>query len=127
MQFNLPPGLLQSVCYTESRYNINAVHHDDGNGDSLGVCQIKFKTAKWLGFKGTAQQLMNPKTNIYYAAKYIRYNINRYRNAARAVIAYNLGHAGALTSTNYQRTVFKVWTSTDASNAAEMPAAAEKR
>ena len=108
-QFNLPPGLLSSLCFVESRHEITAVHIDDGDGNSLGICQIKYKTAQWLGFKGTEQELMQPENNIYYAAKYLHRNLRRYHNITRAVIAYNLGHAGVLTTTHYQARVFKEW------------------
>lgn len=108
--YNLPPNLLSSICYIESTHNVSAVHHDDGGGDSLGICQIKLSTAKDLGFKGTAEQLMAPSVNIKYAGKYLKYQIKRYNGSVKkAVIAYNLGHAGSLTYTKYQDKVYKQW------------------
>ncbi len=108
--YSLPPNLLSSICYIESTHNIKAIHHDDGSGDSLGVCQIKLSTAQDLGFKGTAEQLMVPATNIKYAGKYLKSQIKRYDgNVKKAVIAYNLGHAGQLTYTKYQDKVYKYW------------------
>jgi|SRR5580658_10481167 soluble lytic murein transglycosylase-like protein len=109
VQLNLPPGLLASLCFVETRHNVNAIHYADGKGNSLGVCQIKRSTAQYLGFDGTEQDLMDPETNIYYAGLYLRHHIRRYQSINRAVIAYNLGHAGNLTYTNYQVKVFKVW------------------
>lgn len=109
VKFNLPPGLLSSLCYVESTHNIEAIHHDDGHADSLGVCQIKYATAKTLGFKGQPIDLMNPKTNIYYAGKYLRHQLVRYGSIEKAVIAYNIGSAKSLTTTVYQRKVFKRW------------------
>lgn len=110
-QYNLPPDLLSAICYTESTYNTRAIHLDDGpGGPSLGVCQIKHSTAKWLGFKGTPTQLMNPKTNILYAGKYLKYQLLKYKNPVKAVIAYNYGHAPKnLTYTQYQIKVFTIW------------------
>lgn len=108
-QFNLPPNLLSSLCYIESKHDITAVHHDDGTTDSLGVCQIKLQTAKELGFKSTAKDLMDPKTNIYYAGKYLNHQLHRYNDTRRAVIAYNMGSAKALTSSKYQRKVYTYW------------------
>ncbi len=108
-QFNLPPGLLASVCFVETKHDINAVHYNDGQGNSIGICQIKYKTAKWLGFKGTEQDLMNPAINIYYAAAYLAHQHRRYGNVQQAVIAYNYGHAGGLTTTEYQVKVYKQW------------------
>ena len=109
MTFNLPPGLLESLCYIESKHQVNAIHHHDGDDSSYGVCQIKYKTAQWLGFKGTREQLMNPKTNIYYAAKYLAKQRNRYKGSLqKAVIAYNMGHARFI-ETAYSRRVFEKW------------------
>lgn len=109
LQLGLPANLLSSLCYVESKHDINAIHHDDGTSNSVGVCQIKLKTAKWLGFKGTEKQLMDPKINIYYAGLYLRYQLQRYNSIERAVISYNKGNAKGLTSSRYQATVFKQW------------------
>ena len=109
IQFGLPQGLLSSVCYVESNHNPNVVHYHDGRGASYGLCQIKLTSAKLVGFKGTEQDLMNPKVNAYYAGKYLQHQIIRYQSLRRGVIAYNLGHAGLLTSTKYQTKVYSTW------------------
>lgn len=110
MQFGLPHGLLESICYVESGHNPKAIHRNDGGADSIGLCQIKFKTAKWLGFRGKEIDLYKPSVNAYYAAKYLKYQINRYNgNTKKAVIAYNRGNAKSLTDTSYSCTVFKYW------------------
>lgn len=107
--FDLPENLLKSVCYVESNHNINAINYNDGHGHSMGVCQIKYKTAKWLGFKGTENQLMRPEVNIYYAAKYLRKNLDRYGgDVKKALIAYNRGNAKGLTRTKYSDKVLKL-------------------
>lgn len=108
-QQNLPPGLLQSVCWVESKYNVSAIHHDDGNGDSLGICQVKYKTAKWLGFKGSEKYLMKPENNIKVSAMYLRYQLNRYKDVRRAITAYNRGNARGLTSSKYSDKVIRKW------------------
>lgn len=110
----LPVGLLSALCFTESSHRVNVIHHDDGNGDSLGVCQIKLNTAKMLGFKGTSGQLMDPKTNIHYAALYLKKQMVRYQgDSPRAVAAYsagrfNQGPVFALNQ-NYVDKVFDAW------------------
>ncbi len=110
IQLHLPPNLLKALCYVETKHTITAIHIRDGNSDSLGICQIKLETAKSLGYKGTATQLMEPKTNIYYAGLYLKHQLERYKgNTTKAVIAYNQGHAGALTSSKYQIKVYKQW------------------
>lgn len=109
-QFNLPPGLLSSICFVESSHNPTVIHHDDGRGDSLGICQIKLETAKGLGFNGDKKELMTIENNIYYAGAYLRHQQVRYNgDISKAVIAYNIGHAGNLTATKYQYKVFKQW------------------
>lgn len=109
MHFNLPSNLLSSLCYIESSHNIAAVHEDDGGSNSVGVCQIKLSTARWLGFRGTEKQLINPKINIYYAGKYLKYQIKRYDSMTKAIIAYNIGNAKGLTNTKYSTKVIKQW------------------
>jgi soluble lytic murein transglycosylase-like protein len=90
--YQLPPGLLSSLCFVESRHKVEAIHHDDGGSDSVGICQVKLKTAKWLGFKGTEKELMNPEVNIKYAAIYLGRQIKRYGGDTRkGVAAYNTG------------------------------------
>lgn len=110
-QYGLPPELLSSLCFVESRHKISAIHHDDGGSESLGLCQIKLNTAKSLGFRGTPNQLMEPKYNIKYAAKYLSHQIKRYDSVKKGVIAYNRGNAKNLTSSRYQVKVFKEWRS----------------
>lgn len=108
-QFNLPQGLLASLCYVESAHDTGAIHHDDGGTNSVGICQVKLSTAQWLGFKGTEKELMEPKTNIYYAAKYLKYNISRYKDHIKGVVAYNRGNALGLTSSKYSDKVINQW------------------
>lgn len=109
VQFNLPHGLLASLCYVESNHNVHAYHANDGKGNSVGVCQIKLAVAQDYGFEGTEEQLMRPDVNIYYAAAHLNHQLKRYNNVERAVIAYNMGHAGTLLYSEYQMKVFKQW------------------
>jgi soluble lytic murein transglycosylase-like protein len=108
ISLGLPTGLLSSLCYVESKYKVNAIHHDDGGANSVGICQVKLATAKDYGFRGTEKELMKPETNIRIAGLYLKHQINRYNSVQRGVIAYNQGHA-AVRTTRYQRKVFKEW------------------
>jgi len=109
LQYGLPSGLLSSLCYVESKYKVEAVHHDDGGEDSIGICQIKYSTAKALGFKSTRTALFDPKTNIKYAAIYLKHQISRYNSIQRGVIAYNRGNARSIRTSKYQQKVFRRW------------------
>lgn len=106
----LPAGLLGAICTVESGMNPNAVHKNDGKGDSLGLCQIKLSTARLVGFKGTKKQLMNAKVNAFYAAKYLKKQIKRYHgDFAKAVTAYNQGTTYSNGGSIYMTKVFNTW------------------
>lgn len=87
----------------------------DGNSPSYGVCQIKLETARYLGFSGTAKQLMKPENNIFWAGKYLSMQLKRYNNDPRkAVAAYNAGthrvdKRGKIKNNQYVVKVFKAW------------------
>ena len=113
--FNLPPGLLSSVCYVESGHEVAAIHFNDGGSDSLGICQIKEATAAFVGFKGSAASLHSPKNNVYFAGKYLHHQLIRYNgDILRAVSAYNAGShrvnkQGLTYNRKYVSKVFKAW------------------
>lgn len=109
LQYRLPPDLLKSICWIESKHVATAIHKDDGNGDSIGICQIKLNTAKMVGFKGTQKDLLNPKINIEYAAKYLQHLQSRYNDTIKMTIAYNIGKTKRLTRTKYSDKVLDVW------------------
>ena len=91
--FDLPPGLLDAVCYVETKHTENAIHLNDGGSPSLGICQIKLATSRDLGYKGSAEDLQyNTKVNAYYAAKYLKKHLRKYAEISRALSAYNAGH-----------------------------------
>lgn len=108
-QNNLPQGLLSSLCYVESHHNVSAIHPHDGHGNSVGICQIKLAAARSVGFKGTEKQLIDPATNITYAAKYLNKQVKRYHSVSQGVIAYNRGNSKGLTTSEYQVKVYKHW------------------
>jgi soluble lytic murein transglycosylase-like protein len=87
----VPGTLLLAICTVESG-GTNYVRAHDGPSSTFGVCQIKSETAKMLGFKGKESDLMKPKVNIEYAARYLRYQLDRYDgDICRATAAYNTG------------------------------------
>lgn len=114
--FMLPPGLLSAVCWVESLHNPTAINVNDRGSPSIGICQIKWDTAKLLGFKGTAQKLLsNYRLNIHYAAKYLHKQLGRYDDDVDAAIAaYNAGSAsynkrGLLKNRIYVARVHQAW------------------
>lgn len=114
--FNLPPGVLSGVCYVESKHVVTAFNQDDNGSPSIGICQIKLKTAKWLGFPGNEKDLQTlPAFNIYYSAKYLSYQLNRYHgDVVCAISAYNQGSCkrslnGKPRNSQYVEKVLKAW------------------
>src|ERR1035437_10070172 len=71
-------SLLLAICTHETGLQ-NIAWMNDVNSPSYGICQVKESTARQLGFKGMAEDLMNPKENARYAALYLKYQINRYQ------------------------------------------------
>lgn len=85
-------ALLLAICTYETNLTNVVVYHDGGS-PSYGVCQVKYETAKMMGFKGKAQDLVNPITNATWAAKYLKYQQSRYStsNWCKITAAYNAG------------------------------------
>ena len=84
--------LLLAICTQESNLTNIVVYHD-GDSPSYGVCQIKFGTAQMLGFKGRPKDLVDVGTNAKWAAKYLKYQENRYSTTDWCALsaAYNAG------------------------------------
>lgn len=65
-------SLLLAICTYETGLT-NVTVYRDGGSPSYGICQVKYDTAKMLGFHGKAEALVNPFTNAKYAAEYLKY------------------------------------------------------
>lgn len=104
----VPSELLTAICYVESNHKPNAYVYSDGKGNNhaFGACQVLHNTAKHFGFKddrcygdfrGKVKKYQQCKlfgyyTNSYYAAKYLKYQLERYDNSwTHAIAAYNTG------------------------------------
>jgi soluble lytic murein transglycosylase-like protein len=90
-QAKVDVNLLRAVCWVESGHR-SIITREDGGSSSIGICQLKLATAKHMGFKGTRLQLLDPKVNARYAAKYLAWQFKRYGDWKFAIIAYNRGH-----------------------------------
>jgi hypothetical protein len=66
-QYEVPESLVRRVVKRESNFNPKA-----RNGPYWGLMQILPQTAKGMGYKGTAQGLLDAETNLKYAVKYLR-------------------------------------------------------
>lgn len=87
----VPESLVRRVILLESRGNARVVSR--GN---YGLMQIRLGTARAMGYRGTAQGLLDPDTNMTYAVKYLA---GAYRaagcSADRAVRYYQRGYRHA--------------------------------
>jgi soluble lytic murein transglycosylase-like protein len=87
----LPVELVHRVVKRESGYNPRA---RNASG-ALGLMQIKYATARGVGYSGSASGLMDAETNLTYAVKYLA---GAYQaaggNANRAVAFYQSGYYG---------------------------------
>jgi soluble lytic murein transglycosylase-like protein len=87
----VPGFLLLAICTHESGLR-NVIAPQDHGSPSFGVCQLKENTAKLLGYSGDGNGLMNPETNIRYAALYLKMQLDRYDGSwCQAVSAFNAG------------------------------------
>ena len=65
--YDIPESLLHRVIIRESTHNPGA-----RNGPYYGLMQILPATARGMGFKGNASDLLDAETNLKYAGKYLR-------------------------------------------------------
>ncbi|MFC3097903.1 lytic transglycosylase domain-containing protein [Alteraurantiacibacter palmitatis] len=82
-KYALPPGLLDALVWTESRYNPLAV---SGVG-AAGLGQLMPATARELGVANR----FDPVANIDGAARYLRQMLDRFGVVHLALAAYNAG------------------------------------
>lgn len=64
--YGLPHGIVLRTVKRESRFDPEA-----RNGPYWGLMQIRYDTAKGVGYKGTAQGLLDPATNLTYGVAYL--------------------------------------------------------
>lgn len=65
--YGVPETLVHRVAKRESTYNPRALHR--GN---YGLMQIRYNTARSLGYDGAPTGLLDAETNLKYAVKYLR-------------------------------------------------------
>lgn len=65
--YDVPVALVRRVVKRESNFNPAA-----RNGPNLGLMQIRYDTARTMGFRGEPSGLFDAETNLKYAVKYLR-------------------------------------------------------
>jgi soluble lytic murein transglycosylase-like protein len=65
--YDVPEALIRRVVQKESKFN-PAAH----NGPYWGLMQIRHDTARSMGYKGTANGLLDARQNLTYGVKYLR-------------------------------------------------------
>lgn len=86
--FVVRPSFLRAVVACESNFNDQAL----SSAGARGLAQVMPQTARLLGIE--PELLWDPAVNLYSAAKYIRYLVDRYGNDLdKVLIAYNAGPA----------------------------------
>jgi soluble lytic murein transglycosylase-like protein len=109
----VPAPLLAAICWVESAHRPHVTVWDDNGSASIGLCQIKLATARMMGFKGKIHDLYIGEVNAKYAAKYLKYQLDRYASDwHKSTAAYNAGsailskkHPGKLINEKYIDTV----------------------
>lgn len=84
----VPEHLVHRTILRESHYNPHLVHHH-----CFGLMQIKYRTARSMGYQGEPAGLLDPITNLTYAIPYLA---NAYHladgNEDRATALYRGGY-----------------------------------
>ncbi len=88
-QNGVPYRLARAVVQVESSFRPNVT----GGVGEIGLMQIRLSTARGMGYKGTAKQLYNPATNLYWGMKYLG-KAHRLAGGATCgtILKYNAGH-----------------------------------
>jgi hypothetical protein len=85
----LPADIADAVVHVESNYNPSVI----GGVGEIGLMQIRPETAAMLGFRGSAEELAKPETNIHYGVIYLS---KAWRLAdgdlCRTLMKYRAGH-----------------------------------
>jgi soluble lytic murein transglycosylase-like protein len=66
-EHGVPEALVHRIVFEESRYHARAI----GRGGAMGLMQIKYTTARGIGYRGSAEGLLDPDTNLTWAVRYL--------------------------------------------------------
>ena len=86
----LPIAFARAIVRIESNFNPRAT----GSQREVGLMQIKYETARGIGFTGTREQLYEPDTNLQWGMKYLAMSWKLGgATPCGAVMKYQGGHA----------------------------------
>ncbi len=87
-------NFLKAVCFTESSGRKDVSRWEANIGEySIGLMGILLSTARAEGFRGTQPELFEPKTNLFYGAKYLKFWLNKTgNNLSLTASSYNGGY-----------------------------------
>jgi soluble lytic murein transglycosylase-like protein len=111
----IDPALICAIIAVESEGDPNA-SRPLVNPKYFGLMQISLDTARWRGYRGSNEGLLDPDINIFYGADYLEYQISRYRSYTLGVSAYQRGSvaydtSGMLVNMNYVNSVARFYDS----------------
>ena len=82
------PKLINAIIAVES----NGDHEAVSSENALGLMQIKYETAKCMGFKGKKTDLHKPQVNLKYGCMYLyQMYTEQHRDIYKALDAYSRG------------------------------------
>jgi len=88
------PALVLAFAEIESNFNPTAIRFEPKfKTYSVGLFQIFYPTARNMGFRGSIQNLMDPKVNTHLAVKHIKECAERFSSYASIACCYNAGVA----------------------------------
>ncbi len=85
----IPYALARAVVQVESGFRAGA----RGKAGEVGLMQVRSRTARGMGYRGSVRGLYKPETNIKYGMRYLgkAYRLGG-RSTCGAILKYNAGH-----------------------------------
>ena len=85
----VPYALARAVVQVESGFRASA----RGKVGEIGLMQLRSRTARGMGYRGSSRGLYKPETNIKYGMRYLgkAYRLGG-RSTCGAILKYNAGH-----------------------------------
>jgi soluble lytic murein transglycosylase-like protein len=110
--FRLPEQLVVGVAKVESGFKC----HVTGGVGEIGLYQLKYATAKGIGYRGTKQALYNCETNAYYGIKHLSIAHSKCGTIKGAAKLHNAGLGASCNPSAYSYKVVNAGSKSYASN-----------